>query len=245
MVTRARLVRRRAGAAPRPRAWIALHPEPGPGRVGPPPVVRDHARRCPGSRPRPARTSAPAGSRSRPRSHSGCASATRCSPLRSRLDLLAVVEEVRHVVRAASGTVTARCSASATPGLHVGGAAAVHQVAVASVRREVVVRAARCPGARRAPPAAAGRGRCARITVLPSRSTRQVRRARSAASTAVGDLLLVAGDRLDVDQGPGQRDRVGEDLAGSAGWPWRTVPLPAARGRAPGSPRSVAAGEPP
>ena len=209
----ARLVRRQPARAPRRRAWIALTPCQDRAACARTPVGSSPSPAwCPGNRPRPARTSAPAGSRSRPRAgpdrlrRSGQPVAGRPRPPRSRR---------RSRSRRSAGSVTVDREPQRQRGarLHVRGAAAVH----ACRRRSVLGKLSASGTVSRCPARTTRWSRPSSVratTVLPIRSTRRCARGTQRGLDRVGDLRLVAGDGLDVDQGPGQRDRVGETRSG-------------------------------
>ena len=186
--------------------------------MGPPPARAHHGPHgALAAAPRPARTSARAGPRSRPPASRGSARPIALQPVALGLDLLAVVEEVGHVEAAARAAVSRQVQRAArAPDFMSDGAAAVHQVAVdpcdgkLSCQRHGV----QMPGQDH-PLVAAELG--ARHDGVADAARRSGAAApRSDRLDAVGDRLLVAGDGLDVDQRAGQRDRVGETGRGSA-----------------------------
>src|SRR5204862_44280 len=119
-----------------------------------------------------------------------------------------------HVI-ARSGHGRGQVQRERGAGLHVGGAAPVEEVTV-HCGWEVLGQRYRVEMAGQDDPPRPAEVRT-RADGVADPAQRQVRRVAERRLDRVGDLPLVARDGLDVDQGPGQRDGIGENCGVESG----------------------------
>ena len=196
------LRRRSTSAAP----WIALTPRQLRAECARSPVVRTSTRSVPWQ---PASTTALDGSIRIAKSaaiSSGCALGEQLEAVVPRVDLLGLVEDVGDVA-VGLGHGRGEPQDDRVAALHVAGAEAVQQVAVAAGRQVVVDRHGVEVAGDHDPLAAAEVGARHDGVAVPAHRQVGVRRERGL--DGVRDRLLVAADRLDVDQLLGERDGVG------------------------------------